>query len=97
MKKESKLHLLLARINANAPQQTDSPGIINLTNELSYLVKGGVNGGCEEELPNGGCSNNFCSNSQCNSTTNATNTSCTNSSCTTTGMSNASCLNFVCF
>jgi hypothetical protein len=97
MKKETRLYLLLARMNANTLQQAGSPGMVKLTDEISSLVRGGLNNGCGEELPNGSCANSFCNNSQCGSTTNPTNISCTNSSCTIAGMSNTTCLNYVCF
>lgn len=96
MKKDSKLHLLLTKINQAAGPGSGSAEIINLTEELSHAVRGGVNGGCEEELPNDGCAgNNSCNNSACNSS-NSPNTSCTNNSCATRNMTNTGCTNNSC-
>jgi hypothetical protein len=99
MNKDSKLGMLLAKINA-AATDPPSPGaeIINLTDELSQSLTGGLNAGCGEELPgqNTGCANSGCHNSSCSAASNHNNLNCTNVSCTTVGMQNSSCTNRDC-
>jgi hypothetical protein len=96
MEKNSKLHLLLARVNAAGTTATANSAIINLTEELSHVVRGGLNSGCGEELPNSACSgNNGCNNSMCDGS-NSPNSNCTNNSCYTRYMTNTACTNNSC-
>jgi hypothetical protein len=92
----SKLQLLLARVNATNLRAPGDAEIINLTEELSSSVRGGLNFGCGEELPNSSCTNPNCVNGSCNGTNNPNNTSCTNTTCTTGAMNNSNCNNTVC-
>jgi hypothetical protein len=96
MNKDSKLHRLLTTINAaGGSLPPHDAQIINLTEELSHYVRGGLNTGCGEELPgnNSSCSNANCTNDGCNGSNNPTNGNCTNRSCITFSMDNVGCNN----
>jgi hypothetical protein len=84
--KQSKLEILVLRLKRSGG---DDAAIINLTDDFSRKITGGVG------LPDEG-KNNVCNNASCSGTVNPKNSSCTNGTCLTTLMENNSCTNNSC-